>query len=998
MLHHSSGAQAPLVPAQSLKTTIRPRHRVSMLVLTLVLGVGAAGAATRNKNSTSGNLNAGSVWVGGNAPGANDIAAWVLDSAVSNALGGNLSWQGIKVDGVASAVTITPGSTLTLGFAGIDLSAVAAQDLTIQSSLTLRDFTGQIWNVGAGRTLTLSTPTFTRGVGSSLNIRGTGTVAVSGGFPANDSTGILGAWLTHGTGTGTRFATRNVSNQIEGFTGTTVTAAQAVDTTGAANYEVSGLGTLGLDASFNTLRYTGAAGTLAGDFTVNGILNAGAGTLTLSGKVTVGTSRELVLTVPDGTRNLVLEGGIFDNAGGSSSVTMAHNTANSGTVTLSGGGSYTGTTYIQSGTVIVSHNDALGASDTATHPGAGTTVYTANRARLQVTGGVTVAEVISFVGGDPNGTSHSSLFNGTGNNTLTGQLRLVEGVRIGGSGAGNVLNIRGGIVSSDGGSRQLVMNPGGSTVNISDQAVNLGSGGTFYFDQSGLITLAVGGNIWGRTIVAGGGTLRTLAANVLPSNAVLQVGVAYNTGASTLDLNGFDQTISRLEQSTANPGGVTSATAAALTINQSSNSYFTGRLTGGLSVVKQGTATLQLSGNNTYAGSTVVQGGVIELSSATGSADNDATVTANSTTVSGLDTTLLVLGQEVTGTGIQAGSFITGITNGTTITISRTANATATGTAQLSFGSLSASLAGSTVDYNGQGGSLAFGKLTTSVVLGGLKGSQNLALLNTAGAGVALSVGGNNESTTYSGNFSGTGASVNKEGTGTFVVTGNNTHTGGTTVSQGVFLANNAAGSATGTGSVATVAGSGATLGGTGSITGGGSQSINLAAGTFLMVGSTHGVNTGGAQDLLLGNSTAVTNVDINLAGSLQFDLFGNDGSGVGDPLGENDVLKLFSTQTVDLTGSSLEISALGMDPLSWAIGDRWMIMDWSGVSHGTKYSGDPLLSVLPTLTPDKKWTSYGDASGYYLEVAAVPEPGRVLLLAVALGTLACRRRRVTAV
>ncbi len=209
----------------------------------LATSLGSTWAATRNKTSSSNALNDSASWSGG-IPGGNDIAAWVAGSATSNALGADTSWLGIKLDGVASAVAITTGNTLTLGSNGIDLSAAAAQDLTISSNLALRAYTGQVWNVAASRLLTINSGTFTRGLGSSLSIQGAGTVAVAGGFPANDSTGILGPWITYGTGANTRYALRNGSNQIAGYTGTTVAAADAVDTTGAANYEVSGVGTL----------------------------------------------------------------------------------------------------------------------------------------------------------------------------------------------------------------------------------------------------------------------------------------------------------------------------------------------------------------------------------------------------------------------------------------------------------------------------------------------------------------------------------------------------------------------------------------------------------------------------------------------------------------------------------------------------------------------------------------------------------------------------------
>jgi autotransporter-associated beta strand protein len=126
------------------------------------------------------------------------------------------------------------------------------------------------------------------------------------------------------------------------------------------------------------------------------------------------------------------------------------------------------------------------------------------------------------------------------------------------------------------------------------------------------------------------------------------------------------------------------------------------------------------------------------------------------------------------------------LVNGTTSLVLSGSN-TYTGDTSVASGTLQLdnrdALRGST--FTGGAGSLKFGS-GTAFTFGGLSGSSAIALSNTAGSAVNLTVGGNNVVGTYSGVLSGAGA-LTKVGTELFTLTGNNSYSGATTISSGTL-------------------------------------------------------------------------------------------------------------------------------------------------------------------------------------------------------------------
>lgn len=174
--------------------------------LVLVVTLTASHAADIVKTNDASALNLGTSWVGGAAPGTSDIAVFNATmssgTALNPAIGGEITWNGIKVLSPTAAVGIyntgigINGSVLTLGAGGIDLSA-ATQNLTIRARVGLS--INQDWNVASGRTLaidgwgTVSSggPVMLDFAGYTATKKGAGTLNILNGYGVSNGSLVI---------------------------------------------------------------------------------------------------------------------------------------------------------------------------------------------------------------------------------------------------------------------------------------------------------------------------------------------------------------------------------------------------------------------------------------------------------------------------------------------------------------------------------------------------------------------------------------------------------------------------------------------------------------------------------------------------------------------------------------------------------------------------------------------------------------------------------------
>ncbi len=820
-------------------------------------------------------------------------AVQVFDVPLTQTFSGVISGTESVMKSGVGALTFTGANTYTGG------TTLSAGTLQIGDGGTTGAIVGNVANSG---TLIFNRSNY---MGFAGNINGSGsltklgasTLVLTGNNSYTGGTTVSGGWLYIGDSLTKGYIAGNVSlanNAGLSFSNTGNTFDGVIS--GNGRVEKSGLGTLTLT---NAHTYTG------GTTIQQGTLGIGAGGTTGSIVGNVTNAGSLVFNRSDNTSFA----GVIS---GSGNLTKA----GSNTLTLTGDSTFTGTTTIQGGTLQIGAGGTTGAI-AGSVANAGALVF--NR-----------SDNISF-GGVISGTGSLAKLGGntltlTGNSTYTGGTSISGGtLQIGNGGttgsiAGPVANTGALIFNrSDNSSFAGAMSGSGSltklgvgTLTLSGPNTHTGgttiSGGTLEVGLYGSLK----GNIVNNGVLAFNAQNTNMTATVdgviSGSGSLLKSGGG--AGTHTVVLTGAntytgDTSISAGVLSIGN-GGTTGSIVgnvvnnATLAFNRSDDTSFAGIISGSGGVTKSGAGTLTITGNNSYTGTTTISGGALQIG-------NGGT------------------------TGWIAGNF-----SGGTLIFNRSDDIATS----KSISSTLVKQGAGTLTYTGQKfGNVVVSDGTFQVGDGGTQGSISANITNNA------AVVFNRSDNTLFGAYTMSGSgSLTKLGTGMLMLTGNNTYTGGTTISNGTLqigqgyafgsivgnVTNNAAlvfnrsdnitfaGAIGGSGSMTKQGANTLTLTGANTWSGG----TTLAGGTLVFAGAGNsslagaidgsgGLGKSGAGVLTLGGASSYTGGTNITGGTLKLDGSLNGTSGVN--LAADTTLETDALASIALGGTGARMDVAGV-------------------------------------------------------------------------------------
>ncbi|WP_170302862.1 autotransporter-associated beta strand repeat-containing protein [Reyranella soli] len=643
-----------------------------------------AGAGTNSFDMSS--VGAAAQYRGFNQIMKSTSSTWVLSGTTTE----TLNW---RIDGGAFAVaqdaTLGSGAgTLTFGTAGgtggglrWDASFNTNRTVTLDSggaNLNTNGFdatmSGAIGGVGrlrktGGGTLTLTGANTYQG-GTAAN---GGTISVSADAnlgAASGNIGFNGGTLQTTASFGTlRSVVLNGAGTFETVAGTTLTLGGTISNTGSLTK--TGDGTLIVTVN-NT--YTGtttiSGGTLqVGNGGTTGTLGSGA--VTNNAQLTFNRSDDFT---------------VANTIGGTGAVTKL----GAGTMTLTGTNSYSGGTTVAAGTLqgtttslqgAITNNAAvtfdqatngtyagnMSGSGTVTVQGGGTVTFSGTNS---YGGGTTVSGVGTTLAGTTtslqgNIANNANVrFDQAGNGTYTGTMSGTGALTVQG---GGTVTLTG--TNSYGGGTTIT---GGSTVSVSSNA-NLGNAaGTLSLDSGRLQATASFATSRATTLNAGGGTFDTATGTTLThSGAIGGSGGLTKTGDGTLTLTGNNTYAggTLISGGTLQIGdGATGGSLGSGTVTNNGRLSFNynGSLivandiggTGSLTRQSAAFASLVLTGNNTYSGSTTISSGAIQVGGGGTSGSLGTGAVINNGALLFVRSDDIVVGNTMTGSGelIIAGS------------------------------------------------------------------------------------------------------------------------------------------------------------------------------------------------------------------------------------------------------------------------------------------------------------------------------------------------------
>ncbi|HHX9804837.1 TPA: autotransporter-associated beta strand repeat-containing protein [Salmonella enterica subsp. enterica] len=561
-----------------------------------------------------------------------------------------------------------------------------------------------------------------------------------------------------------------------------------------------------VDATLDPASATGWDGT--------SLIKQGAGTLilnaentytggtTISGGTLVATNVE-ALGSGDVTDDATLElntGGTFDNAiSGSGQVVKSGDE----TLTLSGSNTYSGGTLISGGTLVASNVEALGTGDVT------------NDATLELNTSGTFDNVISGSGQVVK--SGDDTLTLSGSNTYTGGTTINDGTLV----ATSVDALGSGDVTDN---ATLELNTSGTFDNAISGSGNVVKSGDGTLTLSGSNTYTGGTLISGGTLVAN--DVNALGTGDVTDNAALML----NTGGDFINNIGGTGRVEKSGDETLTLSGANSYTGGTLisggtlvasnvealgtgdvtdnaTLALNAGGDFTNNIGGTGRVEKSGDQTLTLSGSNIYTGGTLISGGTLVAndvnSLGTGDVTDNATLMLNTggdfiNNIGGTGRVEKSGDDALTLSGSNTYTGGTLISGGTLVA----SNVEALGTGDVTDNATLELNTGGDFDnaISGSGQVVKSGDETLTLsgansytggttISGGTLIASNVEALGsgdvTDNATLELNTGG-----TFDNVISGSGQVV-KSGGDTLTLSGNNSYTGGTLISDGTLVASN---------------------------------------------------------------------------------------------------------------------------------------------------------------------------------------------------------------